>query len=118
MAQLPGPQPGWIPLSSSQFLTAVSSTALTIPTIAAQSPTVKAPGGDYVAILIPQGGTFFIRTDGQAAVATTVGGIQMNSGTGDFRIIYGLLALRAVRVIAGTGTGLAVEYYFYRSANS
>jgi hypothetical protein len=118
MAQLPGPQPGWIPLSASQFLTAVASTALTIPSITAQSPPVKAPGGDYVAILIPQGGTFFVRTDGQAAVATTVGGLQMNSASGDFRIVYGLMALRNIRVIAGTGTGFSVEYYFYRVPNA
>ena len=78
---------------------------------------MKAPGLDYVAILIPQGGTYFMRTDGTAVTAVITGGIQLNSANGDFRVVYGLASLKQIRVIQGTGSAIAIEYYYFRTIN-
>jgi hypothetical protein len=117
MPQSPGPQPGWTPLSPSQFSTAAGSTALSIPNAATQSPPIRGYG-DYVAILIPQGGIYWVRTDGQAAVAASTGGVALNAATSDYRYVYGLVAMRNIRFIQGAGgTQMVVEYYFFRSIN-
>jgi hypothetical protein len=117
--QIAGPSGDWIPLSGitpggapagSQFLDVAVSTALTIPSI----PTgVVIKGSQYVAILIAQVQTQWLRTDGNDVTAGPTGGLQMLDG--DFRIVYGLNALKAIRVIRGApGGALAVEYYFFR----
>ena len=113
MSQAPGPDAGWTPLAGSQFLDVGVSTALTIP---AAPTTGNRVGIEYVAILLAQTVAQFYRTDGSAVTAAVTGGIQLNPG--DFVILYGLQALRAVRVIrSGAGGSLAISYYFYRPAS-
>ena len=76
------------------------------------------PGCDFVAILIPQGGIYWVRTDGQAAVAASTGGVALNAATEDYRIVYGQAAIRAIRFIQGAGgTNMVVEYYLFRPIN-
>jgi hypothetical protein len=117
MPQSPGPQPGWTPLSPSQFSTAVASTGLSIPNAATQSPPIRGYG-DYVALLIPQGGIYWVRTDGTAAVAASTGAVALNAATNDYRIVYGLSAMKKIQFIQGAGgTTMVVEYYFFRSIN-
>lgn len=125
MSQLPGPSWDWTPLSGSQFLDAGSSTALTIPTIPSSSTApqglnltgVNPKGCEYVAILLAQTVGQYIRTDGSAVTAAVTGGLYL--APGDYRIVYGLQALKAIRVIrSGAGGSLAVEYYYFRPARS
>lgn len=112
--QWPDVVDAWEPLGN-QFLDAAASTALTIPAI----PTVgsygqPAKGAVYVGILSAQMVACWIRTDGVAVTAAATGGIKMAAG--DFRIIYGTQALKAVRVIRdATGGSLAIEYFYLRS---
>jgi hypothetical protein len=67
------------------------------------------------AFLIPQGAAYWIRTDGTAAVAAVTGGLKL--GIGDYRLVYGVPALRQIRVIQdAAGGALEVEYYLFRQA--
>ena len=108
-----------MPLSPSSFLAAVASTACAIPSPASQTPPLKTnPGCDFVAILIPQGGIYWVRTDGLPAVAASTGGVALNAATEDYRIVYGQNAINKVRFIQGAGgTQMVVEYYLFRPIN-
>lgn len=111
MAQFPAPGPTWTPISGHQFIQAASSTALTIPS-AVSLGTTSGTGFQYVAILQAQGAGQWLRMDGQAVTAAYTGGKKLNDG--DFLIVYGLAALKNVRVIQDTtGGSLVVEYYTY-----
>jgi hypothetical protein len=101
------------------------STALTVPTIPSASTApqglnltgVNPKGCEYVAILMAQTVGCYIRTDGSAVIADVTGGLLLSPG--DFRIVYGLQALKNIRVIrAIAGGSLAVEYYYYRPARA
>jgi hypothetical protein len=107
-----------MPLAPSQFSVGAASTALTIPNAGTQSPPIKGVGGEYVAILIPQGGIYWVRTDGTAAVAAATGGVALNASTNDYRIVYGLNAMKKIQFIQGVGgVGMVVEFYFFRTIN-
>jgi hypothetical protein len=96
---------------------AAASTALSIPNAATQTPPIRGYG-DYVALLIPQGGIYWVRTDGSAAVAAATGGVALNAATNDYRVVYGLDAMKKIRFIQGAGgVGMVVEFYFFRSIN-
>jgi hypothetical protein len=91
---------------------------LVIPNARTQSPPITGVGGEYVAILIPQGGIYWVRTDGGAAVAAATGGVALNASTNDYRIVYGLNAMKLIRFIQGVGgVGMVVEFYFFRTIN-
>ena len=116
MSQVPGPSSDWLPLAPTQFLVAAASSSLSIPNPATQTPPVKNTGPMLLcAFLIPQGAAYWIRTDGTAAVASATGGLKLNIG--DYRIVYGIPALRQIRVIQdAAGGALEVEYYLFRQA--
>lgn len=113
MAQLPGPSGDWQPLGS-QFLDVGVSTALTIPALPSSGGSSRT-GINYVAILLAQGGTGqWIREDSTAVTASYTGGKFLNPG--DYMIVYGQAALKAIRVISnGQGAGsLAATYFWFR----
>ena len=65
--QLPTVPDEWYPLTgSAQYLTAATSTALTLPSVASGQP---AKGAVYVGILTAMLGTMWIRFDGTTASA-------------------------------------------------
>jgi len=110
MAQMPSPVDEWVPLVPHQFIDAAVSTALAIPTIAAQGGIPKT--AKYVAVLTCQGVQAFIRLDGQAVTAALSGGKLML--VGDSLTVFGVVAMRSVRIIRSTvGGTVAVEYYYY-----
>lgn len=109
--QFPTVPDEWVPLlGSSQFLNVGASTALTIPTTA-QGQVQK--GAVYVAILTAQIVKQWLRYDGQAVTASANGGEGLNPG--DYVVVYGINALRAIRVIRDVdGGSLAVKYFYFR----
>lgn len=113
MSQFPGSGVGWLPIGE-QFLDASASTALTIPSPTTLNPGLSSTAGmDYVAILQAQGAAQWIREDGTTVTAAASGGLKMEIG--DWKFIYGLPALKAVRVIRdASGGSLAVMYYIFR----
>ena len=112
MAQFPSVPDEWFPLAaSSQFMNVSSSTALTLPSIAAGQP---AKGAVFVAVLTAQLVRQWLRHDGSAVTAATTGGELLDPG--NWMVIYGYEALKAVRVIRDAdGGSLAVRYYYFRS---
>lgn len=110
MSQLPTAPDEWYPLSPSQFLTAASSTAPTIPSIPGGQP---GKGTVHVAIFTAVNGPMWIRFDGQAAFAT-IGAEEMFEG--DWIVVYGYSAISAVRVVKDpSATGImAIKYYYFR----
>lgn len=113
MSQFPSVPDEWFPLAaSSQFINASSSTALTLPAIAAGQP---AKGAVFVAVLTTQLVRQWLRHDGSAVTAAATGGELLDPG--NWMIIYGYEALKAVRVIRDADGGtLAVRYYYFRSS--
>lgn len=113
MSQFPDVVDAWEPIGN-QFINAAASTALTVPVLG-QGALIGQPakGAVYVGILTAQGVAQWIRTDGIAVAAVVTGGIRMISG--DWRLIYGITNLKAVRVIReADGGSLAVEYFVFR----
>ena len=110
MAQLPTVPDEWYPLSPSAFLSANTSTALTIPPVPVGQP---GKGTIFVAILTAINGPMWIRYDGQPAFAV-IGAEPMYEG--DWVVVYGYEALKAIRIVKDTlGTGLmAIKYYYFR----
>ncbi len=110
MAQLPTVPDEWYPLAPSAFLAAPSSTALSIPPVPAGQP---AKGTVHVGILTAIGGTMWIRYDGNAAFSV-IGAEPMFEG--DFVVVYGYQALKAIRIIndpAALGL-MGVKYFYFR----
>jgi hypothetical protein len=100
----------WFPLpSSSQFLSPAASTALTVPSLPAGQP---AKGAVILAELVASGSdVIWIRMDG--GTVTAANGIPMYQG--DWRIVYGVKALAALRVIrVSTSSVLTVSYFYFR----
>ena len=116
MALLPGPNSDWLPLSPSQAIVGASSTALTVPNPATQTPPVRNSGNMVVAaFLIPQNAAYWVRSDGSTATNSATGG-SLKLNVGDYQIVYGLPALLKIRVIQdAAGGGLLVNYYLYRN---
>jgi hypothetical protein len=112
--QLPTVPDEWMPLASSQYLAAVASTALTIPTAVAGQPL---KGAIQVAILTAINGPMWIRYDGAPAFAIT-GADPMYEG--DWVVVYGYASLSAIRVVKdAAGTGLmSVKYWYFRKTPS
>lgn len=109
--QLPTVPDEWYPLTgSAQYLTAATSTALTLPTIAAGQP---AKGAVFVGILTAMLGTMWIRFDGTTA-SSLIGAQPMYDG--DWVVVYGYEALKAVRIVKdAAATGLmAISYFYFR----
>ncbi len=111
MSQFPTVPDEWFPLAaSSQFLNASASTALTLPSIAAGQP---AKGAVFVAVLTAQLVRQWLR-HGSAVTAAVTGGELLDPG--NWMVIYGYEAMKAVRVIRDAdGGSLAVRYYYFRS---
>lgn len=109
--QFPTVPDEWEPIpSSSQFIDASSSTALTVPSVPTGEP---AKGAIFVAVLTAQLVRQWLRYDGSAVTAAATGGELLEPG--DFIEIYGYKALKAVRVIrSAAGGSLAVRYYYFR----
>lgn len=110
MAQLPTVPDEWYPLAPSQFLTAASSTALTIPATPAGQPS---KGAVYVATLMCMFAQMWIRYDGSTAFASTGAEVMYE---GDWVVVYGYEALKAIRIVkdpsvAGT---MAIKYFYFR----
>ncbi len=105
----------WYPIpSSSQFINASSSTALTVPTIPAGQP---AKGAIIVGVLTAQFVGQWLRFDGSAVTAAETGGEFLYPG--DVIEIFGYSALKAVRVIRNANGGsLAVKYFYFRSTGA
>ncbi len=101
----------WRPIpSSSQYLDASSSTALTVPTVPTGEP---AKGATIVGVLTAQNVGAFIRTDGSAVTAAVTGGRRISPG--DYEVVCGYTALKAIRIIReASGGSVAVEYYYFR----
>lgn len=101
----------WFPIAgSSQFIDASTSTALTVPAIAAGQP---AKGAIIVGVLTAQFVGQWLRFDGAAVTAASTGGEFMYPG--DIMEVYGYKALTAVRVIRNAvGGSLAVKYFYFR----
>lgn len=107
MAQFPVIPDEWFPIAgSSQFLSPASSTALTVPAIAAGQP---AKGAVILAELVCSGDSVWLRMDGGTAAASQ--GVLMN--VGDWRIVYGTQALAALRAIRASASSLLTVSYFY-----
>ena len=107
MSQFPVIPDEWFPIAnSSQFLSSASSTALTVPAIAAGQP---AKGAVILAECACSGDIVWMRLDGGTAAAQQ--GVLMNPG--DWRIIYGTQALAAVRQIRASSASLLTVSYFY-----
>ena len=112
--QFPTVPDEWVPIPGCQYLDAAASTALTVPTlVSGQIP----KGAVYVAVLTCQVVPAYIRTDGIAVTAAVSGGRQMQPG--DFEVVYGIQALKNIRLIrSATGGSVAVEYYYFRPKSS
>jgi len=96
----------WAPIGC-QYLDAAVSTALTIPATSVIGKSC------YVAVLSAQVVGTWIRTDGQAVLASVSGGRLLPAG--DHEVVYGREAISKLRVFRdGAGGSLAVEYYVFR----
>jgi hypothetical protein len=112
--QFPTVPDEWEPLAPSQFIDAASSTALTVPALPAGH---IAKGAIYVGIMTAQNVRQYLRYDGNAVTAAVTGGEILEPG--DWVELYGIQALKAVRVIrSGAGGTLAVKYYYFRKTPS
>lgn len=101
----------WMPIAgSTQLLDVAVSTALTVPAVGAgQIP----KGAVYVGILTAQLIRQWLKYDGSAVTPSVTGGELMEPG--DYVVIYGVQALKAVRVVRNaTGGSLAARYYYFR----
>lgn len=107
--QFPTVPDEWEPIGC-QYIDAAASTPLTVPALGAGS---IAKGAIYVAVLTCQAVPAWIRTDGNAALASFTGGRQMQ--VGDYEVVYGIRAIQKIRLIrSGAGGSVAVEYYYFR----
>jgi hypothetical protein len=109
--QFPTVPDEWFPLpASSQFLNAAVSTALTLPSLPAGQP---AKGAQFVAVLTAQAIRQWLRHDGSAVLSVATGGELLDPG--NWMVVYGYQALKAIRVIRDAdGGSLAVRYYYFR----